>query len=178
MTKRYGDYEQVNGAVANDLLAQIKELQGRLDSSRAESIRWADRMDNVNAELLTKDAKLTMARDALKSILTHKPPKGSSWHPYHGVLQIAREALNIANEVSGICERKPSTKNHLPPESSGVYALGIYGPTSSGDLFFGKHKGSEEVSNRIKPKRVWMDDSGVIFVEVESKNKAQLKEAE
>ena len=100
MTKKYGTYE-VNGGVVNDLLAQTKGTQRQLEESRAESIRLADRLDNVNAELLTKDKQLATKDEGLDAALKYQLALSTTINAQAVHLKIARDALEFQRDQIG-----------------------------------------------------------------------------
>jgi len=55
----------------------------------------------------------------------------------------------------------------LKPDRNGVRKLGIYVNESSGNLFFST---ASTATNRIKPKRVYLDDEGYICAEIERRS--------
>lgn len=56
----------------------------------------------------------------------------------------------------------------LKPSRNGVRRLGIYVNESSGNLFFST---ASSAVNRIKPKKIWLDEEGYICVEIERRTK-------
>lgn len=67
-------------------------------------------------------------------------------------------------------ERIGSPRQVLKPSKDGLCRLGIYVNSRSQNLFYADYVGSETCINRIKPKRVWLDDDGLICCEIERRN--------
>ena len=51
MGKRYGEYEQVNSAVCNDLIDRIEKLEARIEQLSTPTHHWIDGMQYAEADL-------------------------------------------------------------------------------------------------------------------------------
>ncbi len=65
-------------------------------------------------------------------------------------------------------DKKQSPRQILTPSKNGLCRLGIYVNYASGNLFYSNYRDEcDNSTNRIKAKKAWIDDDGLVCVEVE-----------
>jgi hypothetical protein len=80
-----------------------------------------------------------------------------------------RDEIGRLNTRLNKLEQKTQSPRQVLHPQHGVCRLGIYRNTASDNLFYSECKW-DTAKNRVKPHRVWLDDAGLINVEMQEAN--------